>query len=72
VACIIQVEGFSYNLQQVVSAFLANAHPDWEKWDILERACRTEGVEVTALSAQLLWDIVSKRPVVSMFSEKLI
>lgn len=55
-----------------MSAFSANAHPDWEKWDLLEKACNSDGVDITMMSVEMLWDLVSARPVASMFSMQLI
>ena len=72
VACILQVEGFPYNLQQVVSAFSANAHPDWEKWDLIEKSGGCDGVDITSMSADDLWELVSMCPVASILSAELV
>jgi hypothetical protein len=38
-----------WNLSQVESFFLAQAHPDWEKWDMIGSVCAVPVEEATAL-----------------------
>ena len=50
----------------------ANVHPDWEKWDLIEKSGGCDGVDITSMSADDLWELVSMCPVASMLSVELV
>lgn len=52
VACIMQMPTFPYNLQQVVCAFSANAHPDWRSWDLIEAQVADIDADITDMTAE--------------------
>lgn len=70
VACIMQMPSFAYNLQQVVSAFSVDSHPDWQSWDMIDELCADNEADITTMSAIAIHEAVLARNAtdVSMFS----